>query len=190
MSRLHPHGCSKTAFLCVDLQKAFSERIANFGNCVFVANRMAAMHQIFPKSTYIVTEQYPKGLGHSVAELLIPKSGHVVPKTQFSCCVPDVNRLLVGVDNVVVFGIEGHVCVMQTVAELLDAQKRVFLPIDGIGSQRTTDCQTALQTMNTWGPNCILTTSESLVLQIAKDATDPTFKSVAKLLKDQHPVPY
>lgn len=191
MSRLLPHYTKgKTAFLCVDLQKAFSDRIANFPNCVFVANRLAQMHEILPSNTkYVVTEQYPKGLGHTVPEVLIPKSAHVVGKTRFSCVVPEVEKLLEDVDNVVVFGIEGHVCVLQTTADLLEMKKRVVLPVDGLGSQKKTDFKAAIKLMSTWGPDCILTTSESLVLQMAKDAMDPEFKKIAKLLKDAPPIP-
>ncbi|KAK7197620.1 ribonuclease mar1 [Novymonas esmeraldas] len=191
MSRLMSYYAKgKTAFLCVDLQKAFSDRIANFPNCVFVANRLARMHEALPEHTkYIVTEQYPQGLGRTVPEIILPKSAHVIEKTLFSCVVPEVEKLLADVDNVVVFGIEGHVCVMQTTADLLDMNKRVILPVDGLGSQKKTDFKAAVKLMGTWGPNCVLTSSESLLLQMTKDARDPHFKKIAKLLKDEPPIP-
>ncbi|KAG5510183.1 hypothetical protein GH5_08288 [Leishmania sp. Ghana 2012 LV757] len=191
MSRLLPHySKSKTAFICVDLQKAFSERIQNFCNCVFVANRLARMHEALPESTkYIVTEHYPKGLGRTVPEISLPSSAHVIEKTRFSCVVPEVEKLLMDVDNAVVFGIEGHACILQSVADLLDMNKRVFLPIDGLGSQKKTDFKAAVKQMRSWGPNCEFTTSESILLQMTRDAKDPNFKMIAKLLKDQPPIP-
>ncbi|KPI86352.1 Ribonuclease mar1 [Leptomonas seymouri] len=191
MSRLLPHySKGKTAFMCVDLQTAFSERIKNFSNCVFVANRLARMHEALPEHTkYIVTEQYPKGLGHTVKEITLPKTSHMIEKTRFSCVVPEVVELLKDVDNIVLFGIEGHVCVMQTAADLLDMNKRVVLTVDGLGSQKSTDFKAAMKLMGTWGPNCELTTSESLLLQMTKDAKDPNFKKIAKLLQDQSPIP-
>ncbi|GET86742.1 ribonuclease mar1 [Leishmania tarentolae] len=191
MPRLMPHySTSKTAFLCVDLQEAFSKRIANFPNCVFVANRLARLHEVVPENTkYIVTEQYPKGLGHIVPEITLPPSAHVIEKTRFSCVVPQMEELLKDVDNVVVFGIEGHVCVLQTVADLLDMNKRVFLPKDGLGSQKTTDFKAAMKLMGSWGPNCEITTSESILLQMTKDAMDPNFKKISKLLREEPPIP-
>ncbi|KAG5509810.1 hypothetical protein JKF63_07454 [Porcisia hertigi] len=191
MSRLMPHySKAKTAFLCVDLQKGFSERIKSFPNCVFVANRLARMHEILPKHTkYIVTEQYPKGLGRTVADITLPESAHMIEKTRFSCIVPEVEKLLEDVEHVVVFGIEAHVCVMQTVADLLDMNKHVVLPMDGLGSQKQTDFKAAMKLMRSWGPSCELTTSESLLLQMTKDAMDPNFKKIAKLLKDEPPIP-
>ncbi|KAG5484446.1 hypothetical protein LSCM1_07815 [Leishmania martiniquensis] len=191
MSRLLPHySKGKTVFLCVDLQKAFSERIENFLNCVFVANRLARLHEVLPEYTkYIVTEHYPKGLGRIVPEVSLPQSAHVIEKTRFSCIVPEVEKLLMDVDNAVVFGIEGHACILQTVADLLDMSKRVFLPIDGLGSQKKADFKAAMKQMRSWGPNCEITTSESILLQMTRDAKDPKFKMIAKLLKEQHPIP-
>lgn len=191
MSRLVSHySKSRTAFICVDLQKVFSDKIANFPNCVFVANRFAGLHEAFPENTkYIVTEQYPKAFGNTVPEIKVPASAPVVAKTLFSCITPEVKEMLSDMDNVVVFGIEGHVCVMQTVADLLDMKKRVVLPVDGLGSQKKTDLETAIKLMGSWGPECILTTSESLLLQMGKDAADPGFKKIAKLLKEQPPIP-
>lgn len=184
-----PHySKSKTAFICIDLQKAFGDRIANFSNCVFVANRFASLHSLIPEHTkYIVTEQYPKGLGHTVPEVVVPKTSLIVEKTRFSAMVPDVQKAIADCDNVVIFGIEGHVCVMQTVAEVLDMNKRAVLCVDGVGSQKAGDRDSALRLMSTWGPNCMLTTSESVLLQMAKDAKDPEFKKFSNLLKDQLP---
>ncbi|XQJ25457.1 ribonuclease mar1 [Leishmania guyanensis] len=191
MSRLIPHySMGKTAFLCVDLQKAFSKRIENFSNCVFVANRLARMHEALPENTkYIVTEQYPKGLGHTVPEIILPKTAQVIEKTRFSCIVPEVEKLLKDVNNAVVFGIEGHACILQTVADLLDMNKRVFLLKDGLGSQKKTDFKAAVKLMSSWGPNCQLTTSESILLQMTRDSMDPNFKAIAKLLKEEPPIP-
>ncbi|EPY39284.1 MAR1 ribonuclease [Angomonas deanei] len=190
MSRLLPHySKGKTAFLCVDLQKAFAPRIANFANCVFVANQFAALHEVLKEETkYVVTEQYPKGLGNTVPEIKVPNGSLVVPKTQFSCIVPEVVTALKDVDNVVLFGIEGHACILQTAAELLDMKKKVALPVDGIGSQKATDLGAAIELMRTWGPDCFVTSTESIILQMTKGASDPKFKQVSGILKNKHPI--
>ncbi|EPY30631.1 MAR1 ribonuclease [Strigomonas culicis] len=191
MSRLLPHySKGNIAFLCIDLQKAFSDRIANFQNCVFVANQFAAFHEVVPQHTkFIVTEQYPKGLGHTVPEVHVPKSAVVASKTCFTCVTPEVAEALKNYDNVVIFGIEGHVCVLQTAADLLDLKKRVFLPIDGVGSQKKTDLEGAVSLMRTWGPDLVFSSTESILLQMTKDAKDGEFKKIANILKNQHPLP-
>lgn len=191
-SHLLPHYAKgKTAFMCIDLQKVFSTKIANFANCVFVANRFAAVHEaIKDHSKYFVTEQYPKAFGNTVPEVKVPSSALVVAKTRFSAIVPEVEAAIKDIDNVVLYGIEGHACIIQTVEDLLARNKKVFLPVDGIGSQHDHDLQQALKLLSRWtADGCALSTSESLVLQIMRDATDPKFKEVAKLLRDRPPQP-
>lgn len=193
MSRLLPHYAkSKTAFMCVDLQKVFSTKIQNFPNCIFVANRFANLHEALSDHTkYFVTEQYPKAFGSTVPEVKIPSSALVASKTKFSCIIPEIEERLKDVENVVVYGIEGHACIVQTVDDLLCLKKNVFLPIDGIGSQHTSDLNQALKLMGEWSSfGCTLTSSESLVLQIMRDAKDPLFKKAAALLKDRPPQPF
>eukprot|EP00796_Vickermania_ingenoplastis_P012103 gene12103-8327_t len=195
MSRLVPHYAqSKSAFMCVDLQKVFSTKIANFSNCVFVANRFAALHEILaPHTKLFVTEQYPKAFGNTVPEVKIPSSVKVLSKTCFSCITPEVDEQLKkdNVENVIVYGIEGHACILQTVDDLLCRNKKVFLPVDGIGSQHSSDLSQALKTMGEWSTfGCTLTTSESIVLQIMRDAKDPLFKNAAKLLSSRPPQPF
>lgn len=190
MSRLVPHYAqSKSAFMCVDLQKVFSTKISNFANCVFVANRFAGLHQVLKDHTKLfVTEQYPQRFGATVPEVTVPSSAVLVPKTRFSCIVPEVDEKIKDVENVIVYGIEGHACIIQTVDDLLCRNKKVFLPVDGIGSQHQSDLTQALKTMAEWAPaGCTLTTSESIVLQILRDAKDPLFKDAAKLLASRPP---
>ena len=84
----------------------------------------------------IVTEQYPKGLGHTVAELDL--SGALcVPKTDFSMIVPDVSARLseLQVSDAVIVGLEAHVCVQQTTLDLLAMDVNVHLCVDAISSQ-------------------------------------------------------
>lgn len=193
MSLLLPHYVkSKTAFMCVDLQKVFSTKVVNFPNCTFVANRFAALHEILVDHTkYFVTEQYPKAFGNTVPEITIPSSAFVVAKTKFSCIIPEIEERLKDVENVVLFGIEGHACIIQTVNDLVCLKKKVFLPVDGIGSQHTDDLNQALKTMGGWSNfGCTISSSESLVLQIMSDAKDPLFKKVAGLLKTRPPQPF
>lgn len=191
MSRLLPHYAlgGKTAFFCCDIQGAFAPRIKNFNQLVFVANRFAALHTTLKDHTkFIVTEQYPKALGKTSPEVVIPESALVFEKTRFSMLIPEVVVQLEDVSNVVIFGLEAHVCVLQTVAELLDHKKKVVLVRDGVGSQQAFDEEAAVKLMSSWGPECFVSTSESVMFQLARDAKDPNFKAVSNLAKMQRPL--
>lgn len=194
MSRLLQHySTSRTAFFCCDLQTAFAPRIAHFPQCVFVANRFAQLHSILPGATdFYVTEQNPKALGGTVPEIDIPFTAKAFHKKKFSMLTDEVTASLAAplVEQVVIFGIEAHVCVLQTVAELLDLPgiQRVAIARDGVGSQKPVDQDAALQLMQSWGPRCILTTSESILFQLTRDAADHHFKAISGLAKQQPPV--
>ncbi|EAN87195.1 putative ribonuclease mar1 [Trypanosoma cruzi] len=194
MSRLLKHyGSCKTAFFCCDIQEKFMGRVANSANCVFVANRFAGLHTALgtAHSVYVVTEQYPKGLGATSADIRLPPDAHVFSKKRFAMLVPEVMPLvdLPEVEQVVLWGFETHVCVLQTAAALLDMKKKVVIAVDGCGSQSQGDHCTAIQLMQSWsGDGCYVSTSESILMQLLKDASDPVFKTVAPLMKQTHPI--
>ncbi len=84
----------------------------------------------------------------------------------------------------VLFGIEAHVCVQQTALDLLAAGVPVVLPVDGVSSQRPGDREMALRLLERSG--AVLTTTESLLFSIAGDAAAPSFKPLAKLVKEHN----
>ncbi|CUF22104.1 ribonuclease mar1, putative [Bodo saltans] len=193
MSRLLQHySTSRTAFFCCDLQTAFAPRISRLPVGVFVANRFAQLHTILPEATdYYVTEHYPKALGTTVSDIIIPSTAKTFHKKKFSMLTEELLASLEHspVDQVVVFGVEAHVCVLQTVAELMELPtiKRVAVARDGVGSQKPGDEDAAIQLMQSWGGKCIVTTSESILFQLTRDAADPNFKAISSLAKQQAP---
>ena len=186
MSKLLAHYSSRrVAFFCCDIQTAFAQRVPNFNHLTFVANRFAALHNLLPPTStkYVVTEQYPKGLGRTVPEIAVPPTAIVAEKTKFSMVVPGpVRDALEHVDDVVIFGLEAHVCVLHTVDDLCQLGKRVFIARDGVASQSNEDRDAALDLMRSY-PAVTVSTSESLLLQMVRDAKDPLFKEVSSLLK-------
>ncbi|KAF8299797.1 putative ribonuclease mar1 [Trypanosoma cruzi] len=194
MSRLLKHyGSCKTAFFCCDIQEKLAGRVVNFDNCVFVANRFAGLHTALgtAHSVYVVTEQYPKGVGPTSADIRLPPDAHVFSKMQSPMLLPEVMALvdLPEVEQFVLWGLETHVCVLQTAAALLDMKKKVVIAVDGCGSQSQGDHCTAIQLMQSWsGDGCYVSTSESILMQLLKDASDPVFKTVAPLMKQTHPI--
>ena len=134
----------------------------------------------------LVTEQYPKGLGATVPQLrdqLDPSE--FIEKVRFSCCgVAEFDKRLEasGRDVVVVAGIESHVCVQQTVLDLLERGRMVVVLADCVSSRHRYDSEVALGRMRSEG--AVVTTLESMLFEVVKEAGSDTFKGVSKLVKE------
>lgn len=134
----------------------------------------------------IVTEQYPKGLGHTVPELAEASSDPVIEKVSFGCCgEPTFMERLhqLGRGEVIVTGVEAHVCVYQTVLGLLDAGYRVHLVRDAICSRHKEDYQNALELARSAG--AVVTTAETVLFQLVQAASAPEFKAISKLIRNR-----
>ena len=114
--------------------------------------------------------------------------GSIAAKTAFSCAACDsiaaeIERL--PVRNWLVVGIEAHVCVLQTVMDLLSAGFRVFVAVDAVGSRNEIDCRVALDRMNSAGAT--LTTCESAMFEWCVDSSASQFKQLSQLIKETQP---
>jgi nicotinamidase-related amidase len=135
----------------------------------------------------LATEQYPQGLGPTVKELA-GRLGDIPAKAAFSCagCEPFVQRLQAsGASKVLVAGIEAHVCVQQTVLDLVAEGYRVFVPVDAVGSRYKIDYETALKRMESAGAT--LTTTESALFEWCQVSGTPQFKKISALVREQPP---
>ncbi|WP_416191215.1 isochorismatase family protein [Neisseria sp. CCUG12390] len=133
----------------------------------------------------VVTEQYPKGLGKTVpaVQLLLGDDVPVFEKTRFSAVTDEVVALLdeQQVQNVILIGAEAHVCMLQTVIDLLEHDLRVYVPFDCTTSRNPANKQNALDQMRDMGA-CV-TNVESVLFQLLGDAKHPAFKTVSKLIQ-------
>jgi hypothetical protein len=133
----------------------------------------------------IVTEQYPKGLGATVGEISSRAySFPVVEKMAFSCCdEPAVleNQAMKNSDTVLVFGIEAHVCVLQTVIDLKEKGYQAVVVADCISSRNREDKQLAVERMRTEG--AVITSCESILLELARVSGTDEFKAISRLIK-------
>jgi len=134
----------------------------------------------------IATEQYPKGLGEFVEDIRynLPESTHHIKKTCFSCCGSDefIGTLeKSGCKQVILTGMEAHVCVLQTAIELGDRGFEVFAVGDSISSRRLDNYQNALDRLEHFGIN--LTNTESVVFEWLRDAKNEHFKEIASWLR-------
>uniref|UniRef100_A0AC34QQH4 Isochorismatase-like domain-containing protein n=1 Tax=Panagrolaimus sp. JU765 TaxID=591449 RepID=A0AC34QQH4_9BILA len=125
-------NAKQTALLVCDMQDKFRNNIKFFPEIVQISRRLIDAGKIL-EIPILATEQYPKGLGHTVAELGLEENGiPVFEKMSFSMCCSDVvNKLQKEqVKEVVLCGIEAHVCVYQTCLELLERGVAVHVVAD------------------------------------------------------------
>jgi nicotinamidase-related amidase len=175
-----------TLLLIVDVQERLvpamhqSERFVE--RCVLLA-RAAAQLQL----PVVVTEQNPQRLG-STLPLLNEVLGQATPqvpiiKMQFSACTPSTWEALRATrcGNVLICGDEAHVCVLQTVLDLLEQDFTVFVAHDAIASRRDEDKALAVERMKAAG--AIATSVESAVFELLGEAGTPDFKALLPYIK-------
>lgn len=129
------------------------------------------------------TEQYPKGLGPTTSELARRLTLPPSTKTAFSCCGAGTfleELEMLRRPNVVLAGMETHVCVAQTALDLIQAGLHVFLPVDALGARGAIDHDTALRRLEQAG--AVLTTAEAIAFEWAADSTHPKFKALSALV--------
>ncbi|MCB1119355.1 MAG: isochorismatase family protein [Chlamydiia bacterium] len=129
-----------------------------------------------------VTEQYPKGLGQTIPEIQNLLKPHYQPfeKTTFSALGADTLAEQLP-DQVVVAGIEAHVCVLQTVKDLLKRGKEAIVLNDAISSRSVVDFSTAIAEMRDLKVR--ITSTETLLFEWLGNATHPQFRSISQLVK-------
>lgn len=175
----------KSAFVIVDVQTAFRESIAGFAE---LANKIA----VFARGArllnipILVTEQYPKGLGRTADEILNVLSEDIefIEKTAFSSCGASAfgEKLLnTGATQIVVAGLEAHICVNQTVHDLLEQNFQVHLLCDCITSRGEQNKFIGVQKMQMSG--AILSSVETALFELLRDARHEQFKAVQNLIK-------
>jgi nicotinamidase-related amidase len=124
-------------------------------------------------------EQYAKGLGATVKRVrdLLP-DGAIAAKTRFSCVAADCLGGLPGAERaqVVLIGIEAHVCLLQTALELIEEGREVFVVADAVGSRREQDRDLALARMRQEGVRIV--SREMVAFEWLGEAATPLFREV------------
>ena len=135
---------SNSVFLVCDIQERFRPIIHRYDT---VISKSALLYQVSSALGIpcIMTEQNPKALGHTVSEIssLVGEgslSTKVFEKKQFSMTTPEVSDCLssLGKKQVILCGIEAHVCVLQSTMDLLSSGYQVFVMCDAVSSSRYT----------------------------------------------------
>lgn len=173
-----------TQILIIDVQEKLL-------NAVFNKEVLAKKAEILSKACEIlnlsvtITEQYPKGLGNTID--LIKNSlsnAKYFEKTSFSALEDSALQRLLKENNrnqVVVFGIETHICVHQTVSALIEQGYDVVLVKDACGSRSQDEYLSALDIIKSNGAK--IKTTEMVLFELLKGAKHPNFKEIQSLIK-------
>ncbi|MFV0342800.1 MAG: hydrolase [Anaerocolumna sp.] len=134
----------------------------------------------------LVSQQYTKGLGDTVNILkdLLDQDTHYFDKISFSCYEDEDIKMELknrAVKNIIIFGIEAHICVQQTVIDCLAAGYQVIVVTDCISSRKKTDRKIAIHRYEEEG--AILATYESILFELTRQAGNDTFKEISKIIK-------
>jgi nicotinamidase-related amidase len=166
----------RACLLVVDVQEGFRS-YASFAGVASACAKLVQAARLL-QIPALASEQYPKGLGHTASEVGLQNEPRI-EKTVFSA-VRAAGFDLAGRDQAIVCGIEAHVCVSQTVHDLLDRGLEVHVPADAVGSRHDVDYQRGLERMERAG--AIVSTVEAAVFELLERAGTPEFKAVQKLI--------
>ena len=175
---------SDTLLLIIDVQDRLAEMLKN-GEEVVKNNTILAKSARILNIPIVVTEQYPKGLGSTVSELkdfIYPEN--IFEKTSFSALE---NKEVLGKiksfnpKNIILTGIETHICVYQTALALIENGYNVNIVKNAVSSRNSKDYKTALDLMKDFGAK--LTCTETVLFELLKTSEHPNFKEVQALIK-------
>lgn len=155
--------------------------ICHFNEIVVVIQRLIKAANIL-NIKILGTEQYPKGLGHTIEELSIVENNiKIFEKKVFSMLTEDVKKSIEKeVKTVILCGLETHICILQTTKELLQMGYEVIVIADGVSSRTIGDKKIALRYLEQIGAQ--VRTCESVLFELIRTADHPKFKEIQKLI--------
>jgi nicotinamidase-related amidase len=181
---------SGSALLLVDIQERLLPAISGKEQLLQNALRLAQSAALLHLPVF-VTEQYPKGLGPTVPDLARAVAGfRPIEKLSFSAWeapgLPEALRAK-AISEIVLCGIEAHVCVAQTCLDLLDAGSRAFVVADAVSSRTEENRRIGLERMRAAG--AILVSTEMILFELLERAGTQEFKQVQRLIKQPPAAP-
>ncbi len=185
MPHLNLLDAARTALVVIDIQEAFRSAVPDFS---LIASRASTAIRGFQTldAPVMITEQYPAGLGRTAEELqlVLTDDSEVFEKTAFSSCgaapfLKKLKKLRIG--QVVLCGLETHVCVSQTAHDLLDRGFQVHVMTDCVASRFSHDRDAGLAKMQLSG--VIPSSVEMAFFELMRDSTHEHFKAIQSLIK-------
>jgi nicotinamidase-related amidase len=179
----HLMDSDKSFVLMVDIQEKLFPTMANGQD--LLENTIKLLKATKALDINLLTcEQYPKGLGNTLPELKEHLTNEVYEKTIFSACG---NEDLLNTakklkkPQCIIAGIETHVCILQSVSDLINNGIEVFIPYETVSSRTEKNKYLALERMKSWGAQIV--SLEQVFFEWLKDAKHEKFKEIVKLIK-------
>jgi nicotinamidase-related amidase len=182
----------RSRVICVDLQERLMAAMPDAAAVINSTRLLLQAAELF-QVPVAITEQYPQGLGPTVPELAEFATDRPA-KTDFSAvnalqigCVSDAGPAGIADvrDQVVLAGVETHVCLLQTAYDLLSRGYRVYLATDAVASRFASDREMAITRLRDAG--VIVTTVEAIAFEWCASASHPQFKALSQLVKNRMP---
>jgi len=178
-----------TIFFLCDIQTSLAPSIHGIQEVVFTTNKMLKIAKLLGCEV-LVTEQYPQRLGSTVPEVDLQSLGPLclppIAKTSFSMLIPAVQSILSArssIKDIILVGIETHVCVLQSALDLLSFGYNVHILADGVSSSNKEEIPIALARIRQAGG--LITTSESIAFQLFRNSTNPNFRAFSSIIKEE-----
>ena len=174
-----------TGVLVIDVQEKLMEVMGHRERVTDNIVKLLRLSELFSLPV-MVTEQYPKGLGPTLPDIVakLPSEQTAYEKTCFSSCgATGIEKLLNDAvrKQIIITGMETHICVLQSAIELQQQGKQVFVVQDAVCSRSKKHFKNALARMQQAG--IIISNTESVLFEWLKDASHPQFKTLAKLIR-------
>lgn len=176
----------KTALLVIDVQDKLFSQVERSCEVMLVIQKVIKGFQIL-NLPILVSEQYPKGLGSTIATLKahLPDDQEYLPKTSFSCLKDDIIKKKIQnikAEQWVLVGLEAHVCVLQTAKDLLKLGKEVVVLNDAISSRSVYDFSTAIAELRDCGAR--ISSAETILFELLGDSQADEFKEMSQIIKN------
>lgn len=174
---------NEAVFVIIDIQEKLVKMLED-NSCAKKAEILAKTASVL-KLPVVITEQYPKGLGATLNEIscLLPNA-ILLEKTTFSAFdMPEFKNALENYNKkqIIIMGIETHICVLQTAIDLINNGYEVFIVEDACASRDIKNKEIALRRLIHFGVQIV--TSEMVIFELLKSSKHPDFKEIQCLIK-------
>ena len=174
----------ETLLLILDMQEKLINNIKNNKQLIFNIKKLVDTCNLL-NVRIAITEQNPLKLGRTLESILDNRTNPIFEKMEFSCSKKKIFIDYVekyNFKNIIVCGIESHICVLQSSIELLRNGLNILIPKDAIGSRNEIDNETAFLRLILSG--AVASTTESLICELCKTSNRKEFKDISKILKN------
>lgn len=176
---------NNTALIVVDIQGKLARTVDNVNEVYQNWLKVIRAARLF-QMPILVLEQYPQGLGHTIEDLQVELGDSpVFAKRTFSAYREEsfVKALeALEIENLLIIGVEAHVCVFQTTLDLLnETNYEIYLLADGVSSRKATDRDYAIDRLKTAGAT--ISTTEMTLFELMADSSQPLFRDFLKIVK-------